>query len=284
MDKLVGRGAVVVGGGSGIGRGIALALGDEGMHVLVADIDESNASSVREEIVRRGGTAHAGQVDGTDRDSLTKLADVATSALGRVHVLVHMVGVHADTSVTDSTEAVWAWFTEFHIMSAVRVVDTFLPLLRAHDDGAHIVVTSSMAGLVALPAHKTGGTNTGVYTVMKHGVLAYGDMLRHEVAPDGIEVSVLCPGAAATNLATTSARHRPERFGGPMPEPQSSVNAMPRERAVALGIMQPEDLGPIVVKGIRANRSYIITHPEMVDQLRARQQAQLDDFAFFAGR
>jgi NAD(P)-dependent dehydrogenase (short-subunit alcohol dehydrogenase family) len=271
----------VVGGGSGIGRGIALALAAEGMHVLIADIDETNAAAVRDEILGRGGIAHAGQVDATDRHALAALADTAADALGRLHLLVHMVGVHADASVTTSSEEVWAWFTEFHIMSAVRAVEAFLPLLRAHDDGAHILITSSMAGLVTASASETGGTNTGVYTVMKHAVLAFGDMLRYEVAADGIDVSVLCPGGVATNLSLTSARHRPDRFGGPMSKPQRSPSDLPSEMLEALGLMQPEDIGPIVVKGLRANRPLIITHPRMIDDLRRRQNAQLADFGFF---
>lgn len=281
MDELAGRGAVVVGGGSGIGRAIALALGAEGVRVLVADIDGGNAEAVVEEIVGEGGEARSGEVDATDRKSLVRLADEASKALGQVHLLVHMVGILSDAPAVGSTEEMWSSFNEFHIMSAVRVVDSFLPLLRANDDGAHIVITSSMAGLVALPATETAGTNIGVYTVMKHAVLAYGDMLRHDLEPEGIDVSVLCPGGVATKLGRTSARHRPERFGGPMAEPERGPSQVAPEVLEALGIIQPETVGPIVVKGIRANRRYIITHPHMVGDLRARQQAQLDDFAFF---
>lgn len=282
MDKLEGRGAVVVGGGSGIGRGIALGLAAEGMRVLVADIDADNARAVGDEITSKGGDARAAQVDATDREALATLATTAAHELDHVHVLVNTVGVLADAPLATASEDVWAWFVEFHLMSAVRVVGTFLPLLRAHDEGAHIVVTASMAGLLALPADQTGGTDTGVYTVMKHGMVGYGEMLRYELAPQSIGVSVLCPGAVATNLGRTSARHRPERFGGPMPQPQRTSSAPPPPGAIPLRAMQPEDVGAIVVRGIRANRAYILTHPEMGEDVRTRQQALLDDFAFFA--
>jgi NAD(P)-dependent dehydrogenase (short-subunit alcohol dehydrogenase family) len=276
MDTLDGRGAVVVGSGSGIGRGIALGLAAEGMRVLAGDIDGDSAAATGDEIVRRGGEAYAARVDATDHDSLAQLASRAADDLGRVHVAVNTVGVHTNAPLTTSSEETWAWFTEFHLMSAVRIVGAFLPLLRAHDEGGHIVVTSSMAGLLALPVEQTGGTNTGIYTVMKHGMAAYGEMLRYELAPEGIGVSVLCPGVVATNLGVTSARHRPARFGGPLPEPEA------RGGSAGLAIMQNEEVGPIVVRGIRANRAYILTHPEMVDMVRARQQRLLDDFAFFA--
>lgn len=281
MDKLEGRGAVVVGGGSGIGRGIALGLAAEGMRVLVADIDAENAGAVRDEIVRRDGEAFSASVDATDPDSLARLAAGTADDLDRVHVVVNTVGVHTNAPVTTSSEQVWAWFVEFHLMAAVRVVQAFLPLLRAHDDGSHIVLTSSMAGLVALPAEQTGGTNTGVYTALKHAVVGYGDMLRHEVAADGIGVSVLCPGAVATNLVSTTARHRPERFGGPMPDPMAGRTLTPD---MVPGMMPIEAVGPIVARGIRENRAYIITHPEMEGMVRARQQQLLADFAFFAAQ
>ena len=280
MDELKGRGAVVVGGGSGIGRGIALSLAAEGMQVLVADIDSENADAVREEIGECGGEAFAAHVDATDRASLAQLAVGAAKDLGRVHLLVNTVGVHANAPV-DSGEDVWAWFVEFHLMAAVRVVQAFVPLLRAHDDGAHLVLTSSMAGLVALSAEETNGTNTGVYTTLKHAVVGYGDMLRHDLASEGIGVSVLCPGGVATKLASTSATQRPERFGGPMPDPMAGREIPPEVRA-KLGVIPLEAVGPIVVRGIRANRSYILTHPDMVDVVRARQERLLEDFAFFA--
>lgn len=279
MDKFDGRGAVVVGGGSGIGRGIAMSLASEGMRVVVADIDSHSAGAVRDEITGRGGEAFAVRVDATDRDSLAELASSAAGELDRVHLLVNTVGVHTSAPLT-SSEQLWAWFIEFHIMAAVRVVGAFLPLLRAHDDESHIVLTSSMAGLVALSAEQTGGTNTGVYTVVKHAVVGYGDMLRHEVAADGIGVSVLCPGGVATNLVSTTARHRPERFGGPMADP--TAGRSPQPGSLPPGILPVEAVGPIVVRGIRENRPYIITHPEMVDMVRARQQQVLDDFALFA--
>jgi NAD(P)-dependent dehydrogenase (short-subunit alcohol dehydrogenase family) len=275
METLENHGAVVVGGGSGIGRGIAMGLAAAGARVLVADIDPESANAVRDEIAVRDGDARAARVDATDNDSLDELAREAVADLGAVHVLVNTVGVVADTPLTSATEAEWAWFVEFHLMSAVRTVNAFMPALRAHGDGGHIVLTSSMAGLLALSPAMTGGVNTGLYTVMKHAMVGYSEMLRHELAPDGIGVSVLCPGLVESNLGSTSARHRPDRFGGPLVDPMG-------ERSMPPGAMPNEDVGPIVVQGILGNRAYIITHPETEPLVRARHQVVLDDYAFFA--
>lgn len=109
-----------------------------------------------------------------------------------------------------------------------------------------------MAGLIAVPE-----LEVGVYTASKYACTAYCEILRTELAPEGIGVSVLCPGLIDTNLSATSARNRPATFGGPLAVPPPMPEAM---RKVA---MQPEEVGPIVVRGIRANRLHILTHPEM---------------------
>jgi len=275
MEELQGRGAVVVGGGSGIGRGISIGLAGAGMNVLVADIDPESAAAVRDEITFHGGDARSHGVDATDEASLAALADAASAELGTIHVLVNTVGVVADTPLVDATQAEWAWFVEFHLMSAVRAVNAFVPAIRAHGEGGHIVLTSSMAGLLALPPSHTGGVNTGLYTVMKHALVGYSEMLRGELAPENIGVSVLCPGLVQSNLGTTSAKHRPARYGGALPDPMA-------ERGPIQGAMPNEDVGPIVVRGITGNRAYIITHPETAPLVKARQDAVMADYAYFA--
>jgi len=275
MDELQGRGAVVVGGGSGIGRGISMGLAAEGMHVLVADIDPESAAAVSDEISFHGGDARSHRVDATDDASLATLADAAQAELGKVHLLVNTVGVVADTPLIEATESEWAWFVEFHLMTAVRAVNAFVPAIRAHGEGGHVVLTSSMAGLLALPPSHTGGVNTGLYTVMKHALVGYSEMLRGELAPENIGVSVLCPGLVQSNLGSTSARHRPERYGGSLPDPMGG-------RGPIEGAMPNEDVGPIVVRGVIGNRAYIITHPETAPLVKARQDAVMADYAYFA--
>jgi NAD(P)-dependent dehydrogenase (short-subunit alcohol dehydrogenase family) len=271
MQDLDGRTAVVIGGGSGIGRGISLGLGAAGMRVVVADIEPDAAATVAAEIRDRNGTAVARRVDGTSVDSLEELAAFATAEYGAVHVLSNNVGVIADRPLPDATEADWGWFLEFNVMAIVRGVRVFLPDLRAHGEPAHIVNTSSMAGLLALDPALTGGVHTGLYTTTKHALIGYSAMLRAELEPEGIGVSVLCPGLVAGNLSVTAARNRPERFGGPAPAPPRQVppSAMPNEA-----------IGPRVVAGIRANRLHLFTHDDeyIATMLQARHDALLADF------
>ncbi len=272
MEVLEGKTAVVIGGGGGIGRGTSLGLAGAGMHVVVADIELDTATNVAGEITGRGGSARAQRVDATSTESLGSLASFAEGEFGAVHVLSNNVGVIADRPLEAASEADWAWFLEFNVMAIVRGVNAFLPHLRAHGEPAHIVNTSSMAGLLALPPEATGGVHTGLYTTTKHALIGYCAMLRAELEPDGIGVSVLCPGLVAGNLSATAARNRPARFGGP---------EHVQERTPPPSAMPNDEIGPSIVAGIRANRLHVFTHhdPYIADMLRARFDTLMDDFA-----
>lgn len=248
------RTAVVIGGGGGIGSGIASGLAAAGMHVVIADIELDAANRVAEHVTGQGGTAVALPVDATNRDSLRALAASVSDRFGAVHLLSNNVGVAVDRPLDEADENDWGWFLEFSLMTIVRAVDEFLPFLRSHGDPAHIVNTSSMAGLLVLP-HATTGMHLGLYTTTKHALVGYSALLRAELEPDGIGVSVLCPGLVGTGPWGSSARNRPERFGGAFP------GDTPPQRPTHTA-MASDDLGPLVVAGIRANRLYIFSHTD----------------------
>lgn len=271
--ELAGKTAVIIGGGGGIGRGVSLGLASAGMNVVVADLELATAQSVADEVLAADGRAFAATVDATDTASLDELARLVVRENGAVHVLVNLVGVITNRRLDEASEREWAWFFEFNVMAHVRANNAFLPHLRSHGAPAHIVNTSSMAGLLALGPALVGGFNNGLYTTTKHALIGYCDMLRMELAPEGIGVSVLCPGLVAGNLSATSARNRPARFGGPVANPREGAapnpTAMPNER-----------VGPIVARAIADNRFYIFTHHDpqhMVDERHAQVAA---DFAF----
>ncbi|HUP74189.1 MAG TPA: SDR family NAD(P)-dependent oxidoreductase [Acidimicrobiales bacterium] len=277
MDVLTDRTGVVIGGGGGIGRGVSLGLAYAGMNVVVADIELDSATRVADEITRAGGRSIARRVDATSADSLDSLAETTIVEFGAVHVLSNNVGVILNRRLDEATEAEWSWFVEFNVMSIVRGNLAFLPHLRAHRQGGHIVNTSSMAGLLALEPRAVGGYFNGLYTTTKHALIGYCEMLRMELAPERIGVSVLCPGLVAGNLSSTAARNRPERFGGPLADPRAGAPPNP-------AAMPNDAVGPIVVDAIRANRFYVFTHPDSVALVRARHQHVLDDFEFYRTR
>ena len=124
----------------------------------------------------------------------------------------------------------------------------------------------------------------GAYIASKYACVGYSEMLRAELAGQGIGVSVLCPGVVASNLTATSAENRPERFGEQAaPQLAAMGGAGAAAAALAAHAMPAEDVGPIVVRAIRANRFHVLTHPRARPLVEARFRAMLADFDFAAG-
>jgi len=276
MKDLAGRTAVVLGVG-GVGRGIAHCLAAEGMRVAVADIDDAVAAGVRDAITADGGGATALAVDATDRDQLSALGERVTAELGGPHVVVNTVAAITDRPLDRCTEQDWAWIIETNLLASVRVVDVLLPRLRAaraSGEPAHVVLTASMAGLVTIPASQLrGGLHNGLYSTTKHALVGYAHMLRHELAPEGIGVSLLCPGVVEGNLRSTAARLRPDRYGGPEPDPQ--VGMIPKQNP-----MPAAQVGRLLVRAVHDDRFWVFTHPDSRTVLERQHAEMLDGFGY----
>jgi len=259
---------VVIGGGSGIGRGIALALADEGMNLVISDIERDTAETVAEEVRKLNVRAIAVAADATQPSSLAQLADEAWKEFGAVHLLSNNAGVVPTLgALEERTDDEWLWVMSVNLHGIVRSVQAFLPRIRAQGGEAHIQNTASMAGITVAGAH-----GIGIYTASKHACVGYSLSLRGELAEAGIGVSVLCPGMVASNLAATSARNRPSEYGGPLPEPG------PADPKLQAKMMPAEECGRIVVRGIRENRAYIITHPETLPLVERHQNQLVADY------
>ncbi len=272
MESLRGRAGVVIGGGSGIGRGIALALAEAGVRVCVADLNEASAKAVAEELRGRGATALAAGVDVTQPASLEALAERAFAELGAVHVLSNNAGVIHLSPLAEATDADWQWVLSVNLHGLIHSVQAFLPRLLAQGEPAHIVNTASLAGLVG------DFPGLGLYTASKFAAVGYSETLRAELAPHGIGVSVLCPGLVQTKLATTSARQRPARFGGPLQDPEHEGPLPPQLPVDPEAAMSAEECGRRTLQGIRLNRSRILTHPETREIFEARVAGILEDY------
>jgi NAD(P)-dependent dehydrogenase (short-subunit alcohol dehydrogenase family) len=266
VKELRGRSAVVTGGASGIGRGIALALAGEGMRVAVADLDADGAAAVAREL---GAGAFPLALDVTSNDSLEAAAKEVAARTGGVHVLVNNAGVMLPLRpLCEASDADWEYLLSVNLLGVVKGVRAFLPQLRAHAPDAHVVNTASLGGLVAVP-----GSPIGPYVASKYACVGYSESLRGELAAEGIGVSVLCPGMVASNLGATSARNRPARFGA-----QHAPAGAAADSALAALMIQPEEVGPVVVRGIRGNRLHLFTHVDARRQVEKRFAAILADF------
>jgi NAD(P)-dependent dehydrogenase (short-subunit alcohol dehydrogenase family) len=280
VQVLKGRVAVVTGGGSGIGRGIARSFGAEGMTVAVADVQEANARAVAGEIEAAGGRAFAIDVDVTSVASLDAAVQRIVAQAGGVNLLCANAGVLARIApLAAHTVGDWEYTLSVNVLGIVKTVTAFLPALRERAPDAHIVTTASLGGIVS-----DVRAPIGAYIASKYACVGYSEMLRAELAGESIGVSVLCPGVVASNLMGTSAENRPRAFGAqaaPQLAAPDGGDAMP---AAPPKSMPADDVGPIVIRAIRANRFHVLTHPETRPLAERRFRAMLADFDFAVGR
>jgi NAD(P)-dependent dehydrogenase (short-subunit alcohol dehydrogenase family) len=280
MQDLTGKVAVVTGGGSGIGRGIALGLADEQMTVAIADIHAESAEGVVAEIADKGGRAFAVPVDVTSVESLAGAAKQVEAEVGGVNLLCANAGVLARiASLDDHTIEDWEYTLSVNVMGVVKTVKAFLPLLRECAPDAHIVNTASLGGLIA-----TEGFPIGAYIASKYACVGYSEMLRAELAREGIGVSVLCPGVVASELVRTSMRNRPDGFGDQDMPAYAGGGTLRDNAPESISPMPAEDVGPIIVDAVRENRLHVLTHPESRPIVEKRFSGVLADYEHAASR
>ena len=270
MRELDGRVALVSGGGSGIGRGIAIALAGEGMRVVVADIEGDAAEAVAAELTASGAEAIAEAVDVSDVAAVEALADRCDARYGGVDVLCNNAGVVGHTPIGPASLDSWRWIIDVNLFGVVHAVNAFVPrmLARVGERGgeAHIVNTSSLGGgLIA-----GDGWEITAYRATKFAIVAMSRDLRGELAGSGIGVSVVCPGGVETRI-WQAGRNRPAERGGP--ETWERPGRLEGERVIG-----PLEVGRRVLHAIRENELYAITHPERKFQVEAGAQELLDAF------
>jgi NAD(P)-dependent dehydrogenase (short-subunit alcohol dehydrogenase family) len=255
MEHLEGRHAFVTGGASGIGLGIARALLDAGMTVTIADFrtDHIDASLALFESIQKGRSAHAIELDVTDRAGFARAADEAVAKFGAVDVLVNNAGVGIIGPVASATFADWDLGLDVNIGGVVNGIATFLPRMIARGAGGHIVNTASLAAISPSPRDST------IYATTKAAVMAMSEAMQEELADHNIGISVLLPGPFKTNIREVGL-NRPARY-----QTASGYRAVEERLATredAPDWLDPLEAGHMVCDAIRENRLYVITHGE----------------------
>lgn len=265
-----GKVAFITGGGSGLGLSMARAFGKAGMKVVLADIDDRALAAAKADLEGRQVTASTVRCDVTDRASMKTAALKAVADFGKVHVVCNNAGVAVGGPWDAIREREWDWIIDVNLKGVVYGFETFVPLIRSHGEGGHIVNTASMAGMISPP-------NLEPYCATKFAVVAMSEGWAGQLAPLGIGVSVLCPGFVRT-MIHESGRNRQDRYGGPgYVDP--GVGAT-REQAAqnVLGGIDPDVVGARVLEAIKAGELHIFTHREMRVFVEARFQTLMQAF------
>jgi NAD(P)-dependent dehydrogenase (short-subunit alcohol dehydrogenase family) len=274
MREFEGKVAVVTGAASGIGRALAERFAQEGMKVVLADVEEDALNTAVQQLRQQEHDVIGVQTDVSNTESVEALARRTVETYGGVHILCNNAGVAAGAPSTwEYTLKDWDWVLGVNLMGVVHGLRSFVPIMLAQDEEGHIVNTASVWGLVS-----RGGA---LYGVSKFAVVRLTEGLYYDLqARDAkVKCSVLCPGAIATRIAV-SARNRPSdlREEEMTPEEQAAEMAQ-REEVVArwqeFG-MPPSEVAAIVLDGIREERFYILTHPGVLDGVRLRMEDILE--------
>jgi NAD(P)-dependent dehydrogenase (short-subunit alcohol dehydrogenase family) len=275
MKDVEGRVAFITGGGSGMGLGMARAFAAAGMKVVIADLRQDHLDDAMELLTRAGGFVHGLKLDVADRAAMAAAADETERVFGKVHLLVNNAAVGLIGPMIDARYDDWDWALGVNIGGVVNGLMEFLPRIRGHGEPGHVVCTSSMAGLFA-----HGGGGAGIYNTTKYAVVGLMESLHEELAPLGIGVSVFCPGLVNTNIHEFE-RLRPARYANTGYAVHADTAAA-REELMKTQIlpagMDPLEVGGRVLRGIRNNDLYILTHPEYEQGVRDRFEAILASF------
>jgi NAD(P)-dependent dehydrogenase (short-subunit alcohol dehydrogenase family) len=276
MQDFKGKTAFVTGGASGIGLALGRAFAQAGMKVMLADIECAALNSAIERLREITPDIDGIHCDVADPDSVERAARATFAAFGNVHILCNNAGVAAGGGIDTISVENWRWVIDVNLMGVVHGIRSFLPHLRAHGEGGHIVNTASMAGM-------NGGLGFSPYAASKFAVVAMSEGLKMQLEPEAIGVSVLCPSYVRTGIGE-SGRNRPERYGSaPVLDPASPAAALVGRIAKALQAgLDPAEVADRVLGAIRADELYVFTHPNMradVDGRFAAIQMAMDRVA-----
>ena len=270
MKEFKGKVAVITGAASGIGRGIAERCVNEGMKVVLADIDDASLAQAETELNNLGGTVLGVRTDVSKRSDVEHLARQAVEAFGQVHLLFNNAGIGAGGSPWEATWNDWEWAIGVNLWGVIHGVKVFTPLMLAQNVECHIVNTSSAAGLVV-------GGASAPYSATKHAVVALSESLCLTLQQRSslVKVSVLCPGLVRTHIANAE-RSRPAALKNEpvdlTPELRAGLSFM---KASIEAAMPPCQVAERVFDAIRNEQFYILTHPEWIEVIRMRTDSLL---------
>jgi NAD(P)-dependent dehydrogenase (short-subunit alcohol dehydrogenase family) len=239
MEPMTGRVAVVTGAASGIGLGIAEALGRAGVRVLMTDIDEDSLAAATAHVRQFGADVLSLQVDVRDADAVERAGAAAVEHFGGLHIAVNNAGVVNGGPSWELSLDDWHRVIDVNIWGVIHGVRAFVPRILATGEGGHVVNIASMAAVLPFPG-------IGPYTASKHAVLGLTDVLRADLAEfePVVGVSVVMPGMVRTGMNP-------------------------------VGLIEPAVVAANVLDAIRTRRPYVFTDDQATEEVEQRVRAIL---------
>lgn len=227
-----GQVGIIVGGGSGLGRALALELAPRLAQLWIADLDESRANETARMVRERGGHAETRHIDATDAAAVQVLVDEVTERAGRLDLMVNCVGRGFWGPAIEATEQQWREAFETNLWSVVHgTLAAYRQMARQRQ--GRIVNVASLAGLIPVPA-------TTPYAAAKHAVVGFSQSLRAEAARHGVIVQVACPGPFQSGFFSSLMSSLPG--DAPRPAPRGAITAAQAARELLRSIERNEPL------------------------------------------
>ncbi|MGE5722712.1 MAG: SDR family oxidoreductase [Sphingomonadales bacterium] len=259
MQDLAGKVAFITGGANGIGFGMARAFLAEGMRVAIADWSIDNIERAKEAL-RGNNSAYFVRTNVAERADLKSAVDEALAAFGKIHVLCNNAGVNGGGTADDPDFESWDKAMAVNLGGVINGTKLIVPIIKRQGEGGHVVNTSSMAGVVPLPG-------LAAYSTAKYAVRGFSESLRMQLAPLGIGVSCLFPGATRTGMLFPPEDRPDQNF--------HEEKANDFQKALwdaARAAIDPLDTGRAVVEAIKENRFYIFTNREFLAEVKERNR------------
>ena len=255
MEQFHERVAVVTGGASGIGLGIARTLLAAGAQVAILDLRPDHLANANTDLEAAGykGRFAGFETDVSDREAMAETAQQVLERFGHVHVLVNNAGIGIQRAWDRVTYEDWDFGLQVNLGGVINGLMTYLPLIKAGGGGGHVVNTASLAGLSPVPS------DLAIYGTTKSAIVALSESLAPDLAASGIGLSIVCPGLVRSNIHEIDL-NRPVRFGNVVDDRETVAEDAEREASTSW--MDPDEVGHRVIEGIRSNRLYVITHAD----------------------
>ena len=271
--------AVITGAASGIGKAIAEKFCQEGMKVVLSDIEKSVLSQTEEELIQQGFTVKAVLTDVSKIDDIKTLAQETLDSFGAVHILVNNAGVgfagKSSTTIWESSPSEWEWILRVNLWGVIYGSHVFTPIMLKQNCECYIINTGSIAGLI------TPQPGAGIYSITKHAVIALSESLQSDLAlvTKNIKVLALCPGFINTKI-TESERNRPTYSNDNQtinPKLEPIMNAY--QQIISNGI-SPKIVAEKLFQALNDEKFYIPTdsHQFISSKIKTRMDKMIKDF------
>ncbi len=268
-----GKTVVLTGAGSGLGAAMADLFSAEGAGLALLDIDEQRVQAKAAALRAGGVDAIAITVDVADQAAVDAAAAAVEKHFGCCDVLCANVGVQQFGAIDKLTANDWSWVHSVNVLGVIHTVNAFLPLLRNSQGGSrHVLLTASSS-------YFSPGVRMAAYVATKYAVVGYGEVLRMELAAEGINVSMLFPAGMETRHLESSVAARPPELGESMLN-REDIEAMMASADIdtASHLATADYAVRNLLTELRDRQPYIITHGNYRKQVEAQQRAVLDAF------